>query len=148
MPETFDLFGGDLSPAPSTLSPVPVVPAPDPKPLVEISVPGMEKKTPEQLVHLAALAIAIADEICPASQRGQSINPHLLAFVAQARHYGHTDPALTPISVDSAGRRLFDEVEVTRFANELLRGVRSARPAMTPERWAEAIAKAREANHA
>lgn len=77
-----------------------------------------------------------------------SPSPHLLAFVAQARHHGHTDPALEPIRVDSAGRRLFNETEIVRFANELLRGVRSDRPAMTPERWAQAIAKAREAHHA
>lgn len=110
MSETLDLFGGDLSPAPS--------PAP--------SAPAVLAHAPTSEVHkIGASAHKTPDHL-------------LLAFVAQARHHGHTDPALTPISVDSAGRRLFDEVEVTRFANELLRGVRSDRPAMTPERWSEA----------
>jgi hypothetical protein len=50
--------------------------------------------------------------------------------------------------VDIAGLKYFDELEVCRFANELLRGVRSDRPALTPERWREAIQKARETPHA
>lgn len=76
------------------------------------------------------------------------LNPHAYAFVATARHYGHTDRALAPVRVSAAGRQEFDEAELARFANELLRGVRSDRPAMTPERWAEASAKAREIGEA
>lgn len=72
------------------------------------------------------------------------LDANMYAFVAQARHHGHTDPSLTPVRVSAAGRREFDVLELSRFANELLRGVRSDRPAMTPERWAEASAKARE----
>jgi len=70
--------------------------------------------------------------------------PHAYAFVAQARKHGQADPALTPVKVSPAGRREFDMAELARYANELLRGVRSDRPGMTPERWAQATAKVRE----
>lgn len=70
--------------------------------------------------------------------------PHTYAFVAQARKMGLTDPALIPVQVSPAGRREFDLDELSRYANELLRGVRSIKPTMMPERWAEATAKARE----
>jgi hypothetical protein len=70
--------------------------------------------------------------------------PHAYAFVAQARKYGSTDPSLTPVRVSDAGRREFDLDELARYANELLRGVRSIKPAMTPERWGEATVKVRE----
>lgn len=83
--------------------------------------------------------VACAAHLC----RSSSLNHHLYAFTAQARHHGHTDPALTVLGTDPGGRNLFDEREVARFANELLCGVRSDRPTMTPERWAAAIAKAR-----
>lgn len=76
--------------------------------------------------------------------RLEELNPHALAFVAQARHHGLTDPALEPVRVSEAGRREFDLAELARYANELLRGVRSLAPQMTPERWGEAIAKVRE----
>lgn len=66
------------------------------------------------------------------------------AFVAQARKHGSTDPSLTPVRVSAAGRREFDLDELARYANEVLRGVRSTRPTMTPERWGEAIEKVRE----
>jgi hypothetical protein len=72
------------------------------------------------------------------------VNHNMHAFIAQARHHGQTDPALTDFTVDGAGRRHYDEREVARFANELLCGVRSDRPTMTPERWTLAIMKARE----
>ena len=73
-----------------------------------------------------------------------ALDHHLYAFIAQAKCHGHTDPALSNFWVDGAGRSRYDEREVARFANELLCGVRSDRPSMTPERWALAIAKARE----
>ncbi len=76
--------------------------------------------------------------------RLEDLNHHAYAFVAQARHAGLTDPSLTPVQVSAAGRREFDMDELARFANELLRGVRSIRPTMTPDRWGEAIAKVRE----
>ena len=69
---------------------------------------------------------------------------HAYAFVAQARKHGSADPALTPVQVSAAGRREFDMDELSRFANELLRGVRSIKPTMTPERWALAIQCVRE----
>lgn len=119
-------------------------PEPTPAPLIEISVQGIEHKSPEQIAHLSLLALAVADSACPAHQRGYSINPHLHAFIAQARHAGLADPALEPIRTDGAGRRLYDEREVARYANELLRGVRSDMPPMTPKRWAEAIQAVRE----
>ncbi len=120
------------------------VPVPPTKPLVEFSAHLVEGKTPAEIAHFAALALAVAGFACPAPKRGYSINPGMLAFIAQAKHHGHTDPCLKPIGTDPGGRNLFDELEVARFANELLCGVRSDRPAMTPERWALAIAKARE----
>ncbi|WP_395138514.1 hypothetical protein [Armatimonas sp.] len=121
-------------------------PAPPPptKPLIEFSAHLVEGKSPAEIAHFAALALAVADFACPASNRGYSINPGMLAFIAQARHHGQTDASLKPIGTDAGGRNLFDEVEVARFANELLCGVRSDRPSMTPERWALAITKARE----
>lgn len=68
----------------------------------------------------------------PAPKRNRNFfDNHALAFRAAAKHYGHTDPALASD----------DPAELARFANELLRGVRSDRPAMTPERWGEARAK-------
>lgn len=130
---TLDLFA-DPEPA--------LVPAP--KPLVEFSAHLVEGKSPAEVAHFAALALAVADFACPASKRGYSVNAGMLAFIAQAKHHGQTDPCLKPLGTDSGGRNLFDEAEVTRYANELLRGVRSTRPTMTPERWGEAIAKVRE----
>lgn len=121
-----DLFGDDPSLAPITPSPAPsapVVMAPTPLPEPVASTP----------LHADVLAVPPA------------LNHCLYAFVAQARWHGFTDPALGYVYIDKAGRGIVDEVEVARFANELLRGVRSDRPAMTPERWAEAIAKVREA---
>jgi hypothetical protein len=119
---SFDLFGGDLSPAPA----------------VEPSWHGQ--------AFDADNASIFEDQ--PYHPRLVPTTPgfdaDLLAFVAQARHYGHTDPSLTPVAVTEARRRIFDELEVIRFANELLRGVRSDRPRMTPERWREATLKARE----
>jgi hypothetical protein len=76
--------------------------------------------------------------------RLEDLNHHAYAFVAQARTYGSTDPSLIPVQVSSAGRREFDMDELARFANELLRGVRSIKPTMTPERWGEAIQRVRE----
>ena len=114
------------------------------EPTIQFSAHLVEGKSPAEIAHFAALALAVADFACPASKRGYSINPQLLAFVAQARHHGHTDAGLVPTSTDSGGRRLFDEREVARFANEVICGVRSDRPTMTPERWALAIQKARE----
>lgn len=73
-----------------------------------------------------------------------ALDHHMYAFIAQAKYHGHTDPALGIFWVDSAGRSRYDEREGARFANELLCGVRSDRPVMTPERWALAIAKVRE----
>lgn len=215
-------------------------PNPTPKPLIEISVLGIEQKSPEQIAHLSRLALAVAAksranythtvlgsvepkkralepetidgqgvslrDLAPeefdvlrvpgteatmrvvsvgvglegvnsfgamadpdawnkglaqyqeANGRGcggldlefarfakhRSIDPHPYAFIAQARHHGHTDPCLEPVAITEGGRRLFNEIEVIRFANELLRGVRSDRPGMTPERWAEAIQKVRQ----
>lgn len=121
MSEPFDLFGGDLSPAPG--APVLLAPAPVATPL-----PEAVANTP---LHADVLAVPPA------------LNHCLYAFVAQARWHGHTDPSLDRVYIDKAGRSIVDEVEVTRFANELLRGVRSDRPTMTPERWADAIATAR-----
>ncbi len=74
----------------------------------------------------------------------EDLNHHAYAFVAQARHAGLTDPSLTPMQVSAAGRREFDLDELARFANEVLRGVRSVKPTMTKERWGEAIARVRE----
>ena len=73
-----------------------------------------------------------------------ALDHHLYAFIAQAKCHGRTDPALSNFWVDGAGRSRYDEREVARFANELLCGVRSDRPSMTPERWSVAIQKARE----
>ena len=80
--------------------------------------------------------------------RLEDLNHHAYAFVAQARKHGSTDPSLTPVRVSAAGRREFDLDELARYANELLRGVRSVKPTMTLERWGEAIAKVREATSA
>ncbi len=119
-------------------------PAPSAKPLIEFSAHLVEGKSPAEVMHFTALALAVADFACPASKRGYSINPGMLAFIAQAKHHGQTDPCLKPIGTDPGGRSLFDEAEVARYANELLRGVRSVKPTMTKERWGEAIAKVRE----
>lgn len=66
---------------------------------------------------------------------------HAYAFAAVARYYGHADSALSPCFISTSGRRQHNLTELTRFANELLRGVRSDRPAMTSERWGEATAR-------
>lgn len=73
-----------------------------------------------------------------------ALNHHMYAFIAQAKCYGHTDPALSNSWVDGAGRSRYDEREVARFANEVICGIRSDRPTMTPARWGEATAKVRE----
>ena len=128
--DQLDLFGGDLGTgrsAPSRLSPAPVA-----TPLPEPAVTPLPEPVASTPLHADVLAAPPA------------LNHCLYAFVAQARWHGFTDPALGYVYIDKAGRGIVDEVEVVRFANELLRGVRSDRPAMTPERWAEAIAKARE----
>lgn len=132
---TLDLFA-DPEPA--------LAPMPAPKPLVEFSAHLVEGKSPAEVMHFTALALAVADFACPASKRGYSVNPGMLAFIAQAKHHGQTDPCLKPLGTDPGGRNLFDEAEVARFANEVLRGVRSVKPTMTPERWGEAIARVRE----
>lgn len=62
---------------------------------------------------------------------------HALAFVAVCRAAGIDDPALRPTSSEG-GMNQFSRVHLSRLANRLLRGVESDRPAMTPERWAEA----------
>lgn len=123
---------------------------------VTAHIPGFEKMAPKTQEALCTMVQAAYD----AASRGQLPGPrgadafamarledqwpHAFAFVAQARKSGSTDPSLTPVQVSAAGRREFNLDELARYANELLRGVRSTRPTMTPERWGEAIAKVRE----
>lgn len=128
----------------------------DPEPTVTAHIPGFEKMAPETQQALGEMVQAVWS----AADRGQLPGPrgadafamarledqwpHAFAFVAQARKSGSTDPSLTPVQVSPAGCREFDLDELARYANELLRGVRSDRPAMTPERWGEAIQRVRE----
>ena len=66
-----------------------------------------------------------------------------LAFVAQARYYGHDDHALEATSQDDAGRRFFDLEAVTRFAMELLGLPHNGETDLTREQWREATHQAR-----
>ena len=130
---------------------------PAPAPVVTAHVRGFETMKPETQEAICTMVQAAYDAATRGDLPGhvkaadsfalgklEDFNPHALAFVAQARKHGATDPSLTPVSVSAAGRREFDVLELSRYANELLRDVRSDRPAMTPERWGEAIAKVRE----
>ncbi len=129
----------------------------EPKTVVTAHIPGFETMEPETQEALCTMVQVAYD----AASRGELPGhekaadsfalarledqwPHSYAFVAQARKHGQADPALTPLKVSPAGRREFDLAELARYANELLRGVRSDRPAMTPERWAQATARVRE----
>lgn len=73
----------------------------------------------------------------------RAFDPVALAFAAVAVGKGFQDPALAPTRIDTAGCRFFDERELSRFANEMLCGVRSDKPTMTPERWRLATEKVR-----
>lgn len=74
----------------------------------------------------------------------RAIDNHALAFVAACKSAGLTDPALKPVTVSAIGRCDYDVVELSRLANELLRGVRSDRPELTPARWQAAGEAARQ----
>lgn len=124
---------------------------------VTAHIHGFEEMAPEtqkSLGDVVQSVVALAQEVLDTASRGElpdhatakklGLDHHMYAFIAQARKHGHTDPALTPACVTEAGVRIYEEAEVKRFANELLRGVRSIRPAMTPERWGEAIQRVRE----
>lgn len=130
---------------------------------VTAHIPGFESMAPatqKALGDVVQSVVALAQEVLDTSShqgagpakaadsfalgRLEDQWPHAYAFVAQARKHGLTDPALTPVQVSTAGRREFDLAELARYANDLLRGVRSIKPTMTPERWAQATAKARE----
>lgn len=129
---------------------------PEPAPVVTAHIPGFETMKPETQEALCTMVQVAYD----AASRGElpgprgadafalarleDLNHHAYAFVAQARKHGSTDPSLNPVQVSAAGRREFDLDELARYANELLRGVRSIKPTMTKERWGEAIAKVRE----
>ena len=129
----------------------------EPAPVVTAHIPGFETMAPETQEALCtmvqvAYGAASRGELPGHAKGADSFAlgrledqwPHAYAFVAQARKHGLTDPALNPVQVSTAGRREFDLDELARYANELLRGVRSIKPTMTPERWAQATAKARE----
>lgn len=129
---------------------------PEPTPVVTAHIPGFETMKPETQEALCTMVQVAYD----AASRGElpgprgadafalarleDLNHHAYAFVAQARKHGSTDSSLTPVQVSAAGRREFDLDELARYANELLRGVRSIKPTMTKKRWGEAIAKVRE----
>lgn len=125
--------------------------APEPAPMVTAHIPGFEQMAPETQEALCTMVKTAHDAASRgelpgprgadafAMARLEDFNPHAYAFVAQARKHGAKDPSLTPVVVSAAGRREFDVLELSRYANELLRGVRSDRPALTPERWGEAI---------
>jgi hypothetical protein len=141
---------------------------PEPAPVVTAHIPGfqtMKPETQEALCTMVRVAYDAASrgELLPrvkddaiystelsrgadsfALARLEDLNHHAYAFVAQARHAGSTDSSLIPVQVSAAGRREFDMDELARFANEVLRGVRSIKPTMTPERWAQATQKVRE----
>jgi hypothetical protein len=122
----------------------------EPAPVVTAHIPGFEKMKPETQQALGNMVQAVYD----AADRGElpsiattkklGLDHAMYAFIAQAKHYGMTDPSLTPACVTEAGQRIYEEAEVARYANELLRGVRSVKPTMTKERWALAIQKVRE----
>lgn len=96
----------------------------------------------------APLALFDLDELLPAQEPEQpssfsaeipesssfsgiipALDHHAHAFAAVARCYAPDHPALV---------RPLDPVALARFANEVLRGVASDRPALTPQRWAQA----------
>lgn len=96
-------------------------------------------------VQVAALAsLPMPDQKPPRVIRegGYTMDANMLAFVAQARHYGHRHAALEPISIDVARRRIFDCLAVCEFARELLGEPHAD---MTPGNWARAIEAARKA---
>lgn len=98
--------------------------------------------TPEAPVKAPAPKIAERiEQPAPAVLSLRAFDPTALAFAAVAIHAGIKDPALAPTRIDTAGCRFFDERELSRLANELLCGVRSDKPKMTPERWRLATEK-------
>lgn len=117
------------------------------KPEVTAHIPGFETMKPETQQALGEMVISVwkaIDDGTLQPQRPQEASVHALAFAAIALRHGHTDKSLTPIHKNTAGQNFFDERELARYANWLLRGVRSDRPTMTPERWAEAISVVKE----
>lgn len=110
----------------------------------------MASETQKALGNVVQSVVALAQEVLatavpdPTTTKKLGLDHSMYAFIAQAKHHGHTDPSLTPACVTEAGQRIYEEAEVARFANEVLRGVRSIKPTMTPERWALAIEKVRE----
>lgn len=102
---------------------------------------------PESVRPCATNEAEVVDEpesVCPS----EPDDHHVLAFVAVCRHLGIEHPALTPQSVGTIlsgdrtrtlpGRRAYDRAECARLANLILRGLESAAPRLTPERWREA----------
>lgn len=107
-----DLFS---DPAPAVPPPAAVLPKPTPKPAAPSAKPAMEP--------------------APAWQSAGSLDVHFLAFVATCRGWGVASRVVDP----STGKG--DPVRARRWANFLLRGIESDRPAsFDAARWAAAIA--------
>lgn len=107
---------------------------------VSAHIPGFESMKPKTQQALATVVQVVAEAASAGKLPGQpnATSNHVLAFVAACKSAGLTDPALKPVTVSGIGRCDYDVVELSRLANELLRGVRSDRPELTPARWKEA----------
>ncbi len=117
--DTIDLFSEDWSALPVENPLAPSVALAD---LVALPVPDQK---PPRIIQNGAY----------------TMDAHMLAFVAQARYYGHRHAALEPISKDVGRRRIFDIGAVGDFARELI-----GEPGleMTPGNWRRATLRARE----
>jgi hypothetical protein len=98
--------------------------APERDALPRNNVKGGGNQTRQSTDALPDGTTQIGEQIAPP-------NPHRLAFVAALRHYKLADGQFLT-------RYALDYREADRKANELLRGVASDKPEMTPERWGQA----------
>jgi hypothetical protein len=127
-----DLFSQDWADVP-VANPLPVVDATE-RILTAYQVPPalLRAPKPAAFVAPASAPLGFVDR-----------DSNHLAFVAQASHYGHTNPCLEPVSTNGAGRRFFDLEAVVRFALELLGRPYDGEKDLPLELWGEAIYEAR-----